>query len=173
MEISRYDTAISPETLAEQVKGAGFKNAVAKVPPHLFKLPEDLLETQLNPTAMDYEIKKAFWLEYQIAKTKNLKIDIGNVYKPICTYTHFYNNILNRPPKLAWILAPVSRVLYSLERFEDLILRNIFEILRMKNSYRNGGLNTRVASAQIKVFEVLMKYHQDSSTYKGDGGEGM
>lgn len=169
MEIGRYDTVLSPETLAQQVKGAAFKSAISKVSPHLFKQPENLLETQINPTAMDFELKRSFWIEYQKARLQNRKMEIKNVYKQICTYTHFYNNVLNRPSKLAWLVAPISGILSCLEGFQDVILNNIFEVLKMDNCYKNGAPNLRVIAAQVKVFEAFNKFCPKCSSYNGEG----
>lgn len=170
MDIGRYDIAITPQTLAEQVKGAGFKNAVRNIPSELFKTSELQLEVQIRPTEMDYQIKESFWMEYQRARRMGRKMEIKNIFGPICTYTHFYNNILQRPPKLAWVLSPINGPLYGLPGFQDLIFERIFEILKTDICYKNGRPNCKIIDAQIKLFEILTEHMMPSSRYNGEGG---
>ena len=85
-------------------------------------------------------------------------MDTKNVYGYICTYTHFYNNILKKPYKLAWILSPILGITNSLISFQSLIIEKINEILQADICYINGKPNNKVIEAKVRVFEVITEH---------------
>ncbi len=171
MSIGRFDTAITPRSLAEQVKGAAFKNAVMKVPEELFKKTEEQFCSLVSLTPMDYRIKESFWQEYARARLSSRKMDTKNIYGHICTYTHFYNNLLHNPNKLAWILSPIRGIPESLDSFKSLILNTIHELLMTENHYKNGRLNLGLIKEKIHIFRILTESTASTPSYKGGVGE--
>ena len=106
-----------------------FKEAFQKIPEDIINLSSDELLTSFKPTKVDYALRSAFWNEFRLASLNSEKIILKRVYVGICTYQHFYHNVLNNPYKLAWLIQPYADyekeieplIMKSVERLNDIL----------------------------------------------------
>lgn len=118
-----------PGYFLKHVKGVAFKNAILNSEVQkLMLLTTEQLEEKFNYTGIDLLLKNAFWNEVRKVEHK-LEDEIvpENVFKGICTYTHWFNNILNNPPKLAWMLSPITDVAFGVREVRMWVLKNVTE----------------------------------------------
>lgn len=118
--------------------GIAFKRGLAKVPNELFEIPESELERRAKPTMVDHAIRVAFWNEVRIAEAESTSVNLNRVYSGICTYTHWYQNVLNRPEKLAWVVRPASTFQEALRPVLMMIARKYAQIISMDFTDKNG-----------------------------------
>ncbi len=152
--LSHYHPFIAPKEIASQVKGAAFSKAFSSIPVNLLKLTSIDHEQQFTPTDMDRVLKNRLWLEIFKRFGNPSKIDSKVVYQGVCTYTHWYNNILGTPSRLAWLLAPANCLHELIEIHCHLALAEAREIMKMDN-LQNGKAQNSVMKAKIKIFEAL------------------
>lgn len=154
--MNRFDVALSIGSLSKEVKGAAFKNAVAKIPTDFLELTVSQLEKIFKPTELERVIKNSFWDEYLRAKMLDSKMDLKRVYGPNCTYTHWYVNILGNPIKLLWILAPMNDLKPEILKLKHSILEGAREILDLPICDENGSFNYKVMDAKYNLFKTLL-----------------
>ena len=141
--------------LLKIVESKAFKEAFAKIPDSIIKLNSEELQTKFRPTKVDYALRSAFWNEFRLSTLNLEKIVLNRVYSGICTYQHFYHNILNNPLKLAWLIQPYSDyqkeleplIMKSVERLNDLL--NI-PIIDSKNE-----VDARAAKVLLEVIKLI------------------
>jgi|GEM_PF-3572735 len=163
--MNRFDSALSIESLALQIKGAAFKSAIRKIPREFIKQELKDLELMASPTDLDRLIKQSFWDEYQRSKGIDKKMELKNVYEDNCSYTHWYSNILGNPLKLAWILSPLNELMSSLAPLKFQILNGARKILDLPISDENGVLDYKIIEAKINIFKCLLEI-DESCRYK-------
>lgn len=149
--------SLTIETMSHLVEGAAFKNALRKVDSRLLKLSTQELENQLHPTEVDYLLKNAFWHEIRKAAYNNQKVHPEDVFGGLCSYTHWFNNILNNPKKLAWLLSPCLDVRNGVNELKLWILQKVREILTLKLEDKDGNPNISVIKEVIKVSTLLFE----------------
>lgn len=154
--MNRFDSVLSMETLASQVKGSALKSAIKNIPKQLINLSLIDLEKSFIPTDLDRIIKNDFWSEYQRARAVNKKMDLNNVYKENCSYTHWYSNIIGNPMRLLWILSPLNELTSEITSIKYLILSGAKEILDLPISDENGTLDYKVMEAKFNIFRALL-----------------
>ena len=125
----------NPFSLVNLVDGEALRNAVKRVPERLWELSEENLREHARPTQTDYALRTALWNEFRVASRSGAKIKPARLYAGICSYTHWWANILRSPEKLAWILQPIQDYEKSLEpllprlteRYHELLNLNIYD----------------------------------------------
>jgi len=124
------------------------------VPGDLWHMTTSHLETLFSPTQTDRALKRNFWLEVfkRIDTTEKIKPSL--IYEDLCTYTHWYNNILGQPFRLAWLLKTSDNISELIESHNLLALQKMREILLLDSSKENKP-DHKVIDAQIRIFETL------------------
>lgn len=147
--------------IAERVKGAAFKNAVAKVPDSLLKTSLCDLERTFVPTNTEIELKSRFW-SIVVRSGSVEKLDPKEIYRNVCTYTHWYNGILQSSLKLCWLLKPSEQIKeLALVELNDWI-HSAKQILSLEETADNGGINTSIVRSKIRVFEIILRMKEFS-----------
>jgi len=138
-QVSRWPAQPIPcdrASLVRLVKGSAFRSAVNRVPLAVWSLSEQDLVDKLRLSDTDSALKGAFWNEFRLMFAhSSQELELSRVYGGICTYTHFYNNILGHPEKLAWLLSPCvdleiaarSLIMPALSRLRDLLEISIYQ----------------------------------------------
>lgn len=151
---------LDSDEFCKLVEGVAFKNAIKKIPKPLLQKSSEQLETEVKPTEMDYFIKNAFWNEVRRALLRSRKIEPEDVYGGICTYTHWFNNILNNPKKLAWMISPCSDVKNGVAELKHWLLHKIREVLSLSVTNADGSPNQAIIKEVIKCTEVVFKLNE-------------
>lgn len=154
MNLNGYEPLICPQALAKKVKGSALSNSVAKAPKEILELSREELEFRFRPTNVDIILKQNFWLEILKRFNRPDKIDPKIIYEGVCSYTHWYNNFLGNPLRLAWLLSSGKNIDGLIEMHRILALEKIREIL-LKNISEDQKLNYRLIEAKIKIFGAL------------------
>lgn len=155
---SRTYTPCNRETLVEMVSSRAFKNAVKRVPEKCWGYRGQELTTMVRPTETDKALKGAFWNEIRLAcaLTGN-QVDITRVYAGLCTYTHFYNNILGNPLKLAWLLAPSLDLKVAARSLLLPAMDRLHKLLELDIIKPNGQIDTKAARVVLQgISNVLL-----------------
>lgn len=145
-----------PQKVAEFVKNAAFKKAFKKVPRELWAIDADLLRRKTNPTATDRLLKNALWNEIRVCAVERTDVRLDRVYAGICTYQHWYHNVINNPLKMAWLLSPANELGLRPEHFVGPLLERLVEITKAPILKADGSLhltNTRVLMQFLSILE--------------------
>ena len=121
-----------PADYLSALKGVALKAALDRSVKYM-SLSINELESKVHLTEMDYFIKNAFWNEIR-------KYDAGlvnelepkQVYTGLCTYTHWFNNILGNPLKFAWLLSPVTEVAIGVREIRVWLFKSVVGDKRAK-----------------------------------------
>ncbi len=148
-------STLNVSDLGELVEGVAFKNALKKVPQNLLKIGTDELEKKISPTVTDYFLKNALWNEIRKAVCFDQKILPEHVYTGLCTYTHWFNNILNNPVKLAWMVSPCMDISYGVREVRHWLLGSLHKVFTTKIVDSNGNPNINVIRELVKAGKYL------------------
>lgn len=147
--------------VASKVKEA-YKKA-----PDLFTLDEKTLyrtfrtnDKYVTPTPTDNRIRLAFWTEFDRAQYQNAKeMRMAYVYSGACTKQLFYDQFLNIPQKVAWMLCPPASYETIVEEalaFGIDKLRDILEMDEFEYDVRGRKkLNTKLLELKAKIVAML------------------
>lgn len=124
------------------------------------------LRKMLKPTVTMNRLRSNFWKEYELAQSNKTIMNMGNVYKGICSRQNFYE-LLNRETKAAWILSPVADYYTALEESHSYGIDRLREILNMP-LYKTKEIKTRtgkirresvpdvqMAKLMVDIFKIL------------------
>ncbi len=142
-------------SLAALIEGDAFKNAVKKIPEEILRLEEAEIRAIAKPTKTDYALRMALWNEFRIAHDTRGTIKPVRIYGGICTYTHWYQNVINVPEKLAWLLQPLQEYSQSLEPLLSRISERLFEILNMDVTDAKGKPNPGLLKIQVEAMKMI------------------
>jgi hypothetical protein len=158
-------THLSQDQLAElgpilaRIKSKALRNAVGKIDPELWASHGSFLEELVRPTETDHELRAAFWSAVHLASTRNSGVGLGAIYDGVCTYGHFYYNVLQNPKKLRWLLEPGLCFKLGSRALAHLALDKMHEILLMPTSDKNGKTIGPLISAKVAITDMLLRIH--------------
>ena len=139
--------------------GRSLKTAARVIDDSLFRVALTDLEEMVRPTAVDFLIKSSFWRQgcSAAAGRSPKKVPISNLYSEICTYTHFWTNIINNPIKFAWIL----RQPFGLKHECEYTLSRLFDQIRAAIERPLVDKNGQVLASEVRLFlrcfEMLLR----------------
>ncbi len=85
-----------------------FVKAVAALSGDLALKDELELEKLFKPTPLDYALKKKLWTRfYEVERDGSMKLMATDIYKDVCTNGYFYEELINHPVRIAWLVTPV------------------------------------------------------------------
>lgn len=157
-EISESQTLAdieNPHSLIGLIEGSAFSNAVAKVSPDLWSLDEEHLRERAKPTHTDYALRIALWNEFRIACSDGSTISPQRIYANICSYQHWWQNVLNNPAKVAWLMHPLQEHEDMLKPLLARISERYFEILNMDIYDSEGKPVPSLVKALLKAMEQI------------------
>lgn len=139
--------------------GRSLKTALARIPTMLFTLPLYNLEQSAKPTDVDHFIKEQFW-ELVLGRPIKFrkKYRVSELYSDICTYTHFYNNILGNPVKFAWVLRAKFNQSTDFKYTNQRLLRQIEQCIENPIRNKRGELTASYCKNLLRFMEILLKY---------------
>lgn len=143
----------------EDFGGRSLKSAMARIPPVLFTIPLSELELRATPTDVEQFIKQKFWV---LALSRPIRLKskrrVSELYTDICTYTHFWCNILQNPTKFAWILRQRHEERVLFKALSHSALSNLTEYLNNLPKDKDGNFTPASVGALIRGLELLFKY---------------
>lgn len=138
------------------------QEAISNVHPEYYKWSLKALEKNSKPEERDYQLRVAFWREYNEAQDKWKKaLSLNMVIRGVCASDYFYKVVLKDPLKLAFILYPVVDMQAAMEEMLDLGLREMRKILKLPTMGK-AGANMPVIREKIKVVALLQNRIQGS-----------
>src|ERR1035437_8789590 len=146
---------VAPNSAVDLISGEAFKNAVSKVPSDLWEKEESALRALAKPTKTDYALRLALWNEIRLAQGNGQEVSAARVYTGICSYQHFYQNLLQVPAKLVWLLQPLKEYEESLEPLLIKIAERYSEILDMDVRDSKGRPNPALLRIQLDAMKTV------------------
>jgi hypothetical protein len=164
-----------------RIKSKALHNAVGKIDPRLWATHGPGLEELVRPTETDHELRAAFWWTVHLASKRASGVGLDAIYNGICTYGHFYYNVLQNPKKLRWLLEPGLCFKLGCRALAHLALDEMHEILRMPICTENGKIIGQLLSAKVAITDMLLRIHmgryfdgpQDGGGVDGDGEQDL
>lgn len=109
-------------------------------------------------TDIDHLLKSRFWDLVEESVTNGEKVPLASLHAEICTYTHFYQNVINNPYKLCWLLTPNAEEHRAKVRaIENLAFKKIRKILSLPLWKKNGELDVSNSKVLISAARMLSK----------------
>lgn len=140
--------------------GRCLKTASLRTDNRSFRIGLVELEQRVCPTSVDTFIKARFWrLACSAAATglTSKKVPISGLYSEICSYTHFWANVINNPLKFAWIL----RQPFGLKQECELTISRLLDQMRVALERPLEDKDGRVSASEVrlflKCFEMLLR----------------
>lgn len=115
---------------------------------------EDLLTLLDEPDATTSQLRQMFWLEYDRAASNGTLMSLTQVYTGVCSRKTFAE-VCNTPKKLAWILNPPKDYLAEIDELHYSSLKQMREILKLKNINREGYVDNKLIETKVKIFLAL------------------
>lgn len=128
---------------------------IAVIPDAIFEMDEDELRKAARATLVEEQLRISFWREYNSAQDNQKKINISNVYGPVCSQSHFVKRIISNSHKLAFMLTPPQDYKLRLESMLDFGFAQLEEILRLPNKDNKGNPNTKLIAEKFKIVDSL------------------
>lgn len=125
-------------TLSPLFEGTALGKALSRVPKQYLDLSEEEARTLAKPTKTDYALRVSLWREITLSNETGDTISSSRIHRGVCSYQHFWQNVLGRPEKLAWLLQPVRD--YE-EMLEPLLLKaqeRLYEIVTLDFKDKRG-----------------------------------
>lgn len=128
---------------------------IAVIPESIFAMDEEELRLAARATLVEEQLRISFWREYNSAQDNEKKINISNVYGPVCSQSHFLKRIVTNSHKLAFMLTPPQDYKLRLESMLDFGFSQLEEILRLPNKDNKGNPNTKLIAEKFKIVDSL------------------
>jgi hypothetical protein len=145
----------NPHSLVSLVEGDALEKAIKRVPKPLWELDEAELREKAKPTKTDYALRMALWNEFRLASRNNTPITASRIFDGICTYQHWYHNVLGNPAKVAWLLCPLQDFETSLEPLLTRIAERYDEIINLDIYDAKGKPDPALVKLVLKAMEQV------------------
>lgn len=137
----------------------GIQKAAAALPKEYVGMSEEelwpiLRKRRVNITPTDYQLRYAFWREYEFALQCRRKMMMTNVYSGVCAKANF-DRVMGIKEKLAWILCVPAD--YRIATEEALLygLKQLRDILSKPHITLGGKLDARAAAIKVEIVKML------------------
>lgn len=131
------------------------KNALNLITPEISRLTLDELADLAKPTEKDKDLKFRYWKLVHAALFNQTKYTLGKLYKGICSYTHLYNNFLNNPYKVAWLLKQRTGKEAELQTLQHSCLDHLKDIIRLDLRRKDGSINHKNINLVLKAMKII------------------
>lgn len=125
------------------------RDAMDNLTPQMLLKPEQVLVEELDPTPLDYDIRRQFWMAVDIAKkTEKKHVPTVRVWEDVCHPSYFFDHVLTNPLRVAWISRPIVDYVTFYEAINRAALQKIFDYVR------NHNINEKTLSHFVKIAEM-------------------
>ena len=83
------------------------RTALESIPEELFAFTDKELERKVNPSMKMYQLKRAFWKEFERCEKAGRKMKNVNVYRGIVAQ-RAWQRVMEHPMKIAWLSRPLD-----------------------------------------------------------------
>lgn len=142
-------------SLVRLVEGESVEKAVKRVPADLWELEEKDIRDKAKPTKTDYALRLALWNEFRLAQGSGRTIKANRIFEGICTPQHWYQNVLTKPEKVAWLFSPLQEYEQSLEPLLVRVAERYDEIINMNVYDEDGKPNPALVKLVLKASELV------------------
>lgn len=143
----------------------------AKLEDHLFTNPELFLQDErslmlairgfhgnkphgIGPT--ENRLRIAFWMEYDRAiMASDAKMYMPRVHGGVCSSEYFYQVVIRKPEKVAWMLCPPASYTKAMEEALTFGIEKLRDILEFPLYNKKGEPDTKVGELILKAVEKL------------------
>lgn len=123
-------------------------DAINALPPNYRQMSEAELMQELNPTPMDFAIRRAFWNAVEVAKKlQKKKIPAARIYENTCARVYFEEAFLSKPLKVAWMCRPIVPHEVYYEAINKVVVQKLLEYAM------NNPVNEKNLVAILKLAE--------------------
>ena len=127
---------------------------IKKTAPQLIGMPEHELRLRIRPTDCEDTLRLSFWAEYNRAQDAYTKMNLTNVWEPVCSGPTFYK-IVAKPEMVAWICCPPQNYMRSMESYLNYGKENLSKLLKMDLFDHLGRLDTKRAQIFLKAYQLV------------------
>lgn len=143
----------------EYFGGRSLKNATSRVTDNLFSMSLADLQKHIHPTKVDYLIKQRFWAQALTSNTLNSKKHpISTLYLGVCTYTHFWSNVLKNEAKIAWILRLPIDDDYLVKYLLHETINKLITYVETPVLDKSGNISSVYGTNLLKILEFTGKF---------------
>lgn len=131
------------------------EKAVEHISSEIWGLSLDELTEIAKPTEKDKDLKFRFWKLSQDALFNHTEHTLGKLHEGICSYTHLYNNFLNNPYKVAWLLKQNSDRKAEIESLQHSCIDHLKDIVSLDLYRKDGSINHTNINLIIKAMKIV------------------
>ena len=150
--------------LLNRFKGRSLKIHSRAIPDEYFLCSKFELEKIQPPSPCMKAIKERFW-RLNLEWRPGTHLSVHDLHKGICTYQHFYQNILRQPAKWCWIIRDDITAPICFQDVEAQLTRSLGEIVKLPIS-KKGKIIPKNARAIIETVSLLLDLHENEIRYK-------
>lgn len=150
--------------LLNRFKGRSLKIHSHAIPGEYFNCSKFELEKIQPPSVCMKAIKERFW-RLNLEWRPGVLFSVHALHDGICTYQHFYHNILRHPAKWCWILRDDITAPICFQDVEAQLTRSLGEIVKLPIS-KNGKIVPKNIRAIIETVSLLLDLHENEIRYK-------
>lgn len=150
--------------LLNRFKGRSLKIHSNAIPAEYFTCSKFDLEKLQPPSNCMKAIKDRFW-RLNLEWRPGVKFSVHELHDGICTYQHFYHNILRNPAKWCWILRDDIAAPICFDDVEAQFARQIGEVVKLPVS-RNGKVISKNIKALVDTVGLLLDLRENEIRYK-------
>jgi hypothetical protein len=151
-DIVEHASVVGEENPSRDVTGYLKENsleAIQTIPPEIKHLTEFELMRKLDPSPMDYALRRSFWNAIdQAEKLQRDSIFQTEVYRGICTQQTFNEGILPNPLRVAWITRPIVDHSHFYEAINKVALQKILDFVK------DNPVDSKLLPAIVKIAEM-------------------
>jgi hypothetical protein len=137
------------------VRGRAFGRAMRKLSPELRAMDPCELTLLERPTRTDYALRLALWNEIRLAAEECREADPLRVYRGICSGSHWRQNVLSRPEKVAWLLSPAVDLRADLRPLLSHLVERSHALSSLDLCDRDGRPQLEVIRQVLRALEML------------------
>lgn len=127
-------------------------------------MPLAALELLAKPTEVDHFIKTRYWeLIFSKSISTRPKHRISEIHNDICSYTHFWANLVQNPAKFTWIMRQNFKNRGYLDFLSGRAFRMMAGFMDNLPKDKDGNLTAAGMNALIRYLELLWKYVHPNS----------
>jgi hypothetical protein len=131
-------------------------SAIERVPTPFWTLPMFELEKAAHPTELERLLRISLWEQIKNAITTGRKIRPVDIYGKFCTAPYFYQGILRRPDKVAFLFhSPFPAMKEQLRMVVPFAIERLKEILSHPVKDRWGKINQERIDRALQAIQML------------------
>lgn len=150
--------------LLNRFKGRSLKIHSHAIPGEYFNCSKFELEKIQPPSACMKAIKERFW-RLNLEWRPGVLFSVHALHDGICTYQHFYHNILRHPAKWCWILRDDIVAPICFEDVEAQLTRKLGMVVCLPTTKNQKAILKNIKAIR-EVVELILDLHENEFRYK-------